>query len=56
MRDGLEPFYKDDETYAWDLWYIKAKVDGKPEKVLAVYFAATRGKDAIRLVIDTSNK
>ena len=46
MRDGLEPFYKDDETYAWDLWYTKAKVDGKPQKVLAVYFAATRGKDA----------
>ncbi len=56
MRDGLEPFYKDDETYAWDLWYTKAKVDGKPERVLVVYFAATRGKDAMWLAIDTSNK
>lgn len=56
MRDALEPFYKDDETAAWDLWYTQARVDGKREKILVLYFAATRGKNAIWLAIDTSDK
>ncbi len=56
MRDALEPFYKEDETYAWDLWFTQAKVDGRREKILVLYFAAARGKSAMWLAIDTSGK
>lgn len=55
-RIALSPFYKADEAAAWDLWYTHEKVDGKPKQILVLYFAATRGKNAIWLAIDKSEK
>lgn len=55
-RAALEPFYKSDEAEAFDLWYTQAKVGGKREKTLVLFLAATRGKEAMWLSIDTSEK
>lgn len=55
-RIALTPFYKPDEAAAWDLWYTKAKIDGKSQQLLVLYFAATRGKNAMWIAIDRSEK
>jgi len=55
-RIALSPFYKPDEAAAWDLWFTNERIEGKREQILVIYFAATRGKNAIWLAIDRSEK
>lgn len=55
-RAALEPFYKPDETDAWDLWFTREKRDGKRVGVLVVYFAAGRGKQAVWMALDSTGQ
>ncbi len=57
-RAALEPFYKADETAAWDLWYKQTRPSrgagkgAKGEQVLVVYFAAGWRRQAMWLSLD----
>ncbi|MFO0679477.1 MAG: hypothetical protein U0169_23325 [Polyangiaceae bacterium] len=47
-RSSLGRFYKNDETYAVDLWYARKG----PGSVLVIYFEARRGRGPIWLAMD----